>query len=526
MAIAAGILLSRLVGVLRQRAFAEYFGTSIYADVFTASFRLPNLLQNLLGEGTLSASFIPVYARLVGQGRREDSGRLAGALFALLLAVAGAMAIAGIVFTRQLVWFLLPGFTGERYELTVYVARILFPMTGLLVLSAWALGILNSHRRFLVAYSAPVVWNLTIIGAFVIWGGWLGSTEQRLLVAVAVAALIGGALQFLVQMPWVLAVEPKLKVRWDTSDPGLRETVRNAGPAVLGRGVVQLSGFFDGMLASLLAVGAVSTIQYAQTLYMLPISLFGMSIAAAELPEMALAGAEVHEALKARMRAAIDRVAFYVLPSAVGFVVLGNVAVAAVFRKGAFGLDEVRVVHATLAAYSLGLMASSSTRVLSSAFYAMSDTRTPARISTIRVLVSAAASFALMTQLEPIPFLGLPAGSLAHLRIGDQPLGAVGLGLGTAAAAWIEWVLLRRALAARIGPLPGALGYLARLLGAAGIGAVLGVALDLELGALPPIPLAVVVFGVFGVVYVGLCAALGVPEAARFVGRIGARFRR
>src|SRR5215470_9082405 len=171
--ISAGILLSRLIGLVRERVIATYFGTGLHADVFRAGLRMPNVLQNLLGEGTLSASFIPVYSELLGQGRTKEAGRVAGAMFGLLLAVAGTIALLGILLAPLLVDVFLPGFEDQRRELMIRIVRILFPMTGILVLSAWALGILNSHRRFFLPYFAPVLWNAAIIAALVAFAGRL-----------------------------------------------------------------------------------------------------------------------------------------------------------------------------------------------------------------------------------------------------------------------------------------------------------------------------------------------------------------
>src|SRR5690606_3243945 len=283
--VAAGILLSRISGLVREMAFAGFFGTSLYADAFRAALRMPNVLQNLLGEGTLSASFIPVYSRLLGQGREEEAGRVAGVVFAFLVAVAGALALIGILLAPVLVDIFLVGFEGERRDVTVALVRIMFPMTGFFVLAAWALGILNSHRRFFIPYVAPVLWNGAMIATLLLLGRRLD--VESLVMALGWGALIGGILQFAIQLPWVFRLERHLSVRWDPGLEGVKQAARNAGPAILGRGVVQLSGWADLILASLLAQGAVAALGYAQTLYMLPVSLFGMSVAAAELPELA-----------------------------------------------------------------------------------------------------------------------------------------------------------------------------------------------------------------------------------------------
>ncbi|MBD0320240.1 MAG: hypothetical protein ICV87_07900, partial [Gemmatimonadetes bacterium] len=181
--VAAGILLSRIAGLLREAVSAQFLGTSLYADAFRAGIRMPNVLQNLLGEGTLSASFIPVYAELLHEGKKEEAGRVAGAIFALLFAVAGALALTGFLLAPVLTSIFLPGFEGERRDLTIAITRIIFPMTGVLVLSAWSLGILNSHRNFFLSYFAHVVWNAAMIATLVAFGGRF--TEDRLVMALA-----------------------------------------------------------------------------------------------------------------------------------------------------------------------------------------------------------------------------------------------------------------------------------------------------------------------------------------------------
>ncbi|MDQ3555990.1 MAG: murein biosynthesis integral membrane protein MurJ, partial [Gemmatimonadota bacterium] len=403
--VAAGILLSRVFGLVREAVFARYFGSTLYADVFKAGLRMPNVLQNLLGEGTLSASFIPVYAELLEEGREEEAGRVAGAIFAILLAVAGALSLVGVLFAPALVQILLPGFEGERRVLTIAAVRILFPMTGVLVLSAWSLGILNSHRRFFIPYVAPVLWNGAIIGTLFLLGGRLDL--PRLVIALSWGALLGGVLQFAVQLPWVFRLERRLKISWGTQLSGVREAVRNAGPAVLGRGVVQLSGWIDMVLASLLAVGGVAFISYAQTIYVLPVSLFGMSVAAAELPELARRRTGALDVLRERASAGLQRVAFYVVPTFVVFLVLGDVVVAFLFERGEFNRQDTLIVYLTLLGYTTGLLASTATRLLSSTFFALRDTVTPARVAGLRVLVAALLGFGLMVQFEPVSLFGL-----------------------------------------------------------------------------------------------------------------------
>ena len=518
--VAAGILSSRIAGLVRDRMLAAWFGTGLHADVLSAGLRMPNLLQNLLGEGTLSASFVPVYSELLGKGRVEEAGRVAGAVFALLVAIAAAVSLIGIVLAPVLVSVFTPGFDGERRELMIAVTRIIFPMAGVLVLSAWALGVLNSHRRFFLPYFAPVLWNAAIIAALVAFGSRL--SLDGLLMAAAWGALVGGLLQFGVQLPAVLRLDRELRITSGRREPAFREAVRNAGPAILGRGVVQLSTYADLFLASLLAIGARARRRFAQTLYLLPISLSGMSVAAAALPDLSRLRQEGGEALRAQTSAALRRVAFHVVPSFVALTLLGDVFVAGLFQTGEFGRADVLVVWATLAAYSLGLMASTGARVYQSAFYALRDTRAPARIAAARVAVSAVAGAVLMLQFEPIVIgsIAIPAGAFRDATIAGLPLGPVGLALGAAAGAWVEWVLLRTRLVRSIGRCGVEAGLFARMLAAALAAAAVGHGVRILLANTYPLLAAVATAAGFGATYYVAGGLLGLVEARAMLARL------
>jgi putative peptidoglycan lipid II flippase len=524
--VAGGILLSRVLGLVRERMLAIYFGTGLQADVFSAGLRMPNVLQNLLGEGTLSASFIPVYSELLGQGRTKEAGRVAGAMFALLLGVAGGIALLGVVLAPLLVTVFTPGFEGHRRDLMITVVRIVFPMTGVLVLSAWALGILNSHRKFFIPYFAPVLWNVAIIAALIAFADRVDL--DGLLMAAVWGALVGGFLQFGIQLPWVLKLDREIRLNSGRNEPAFKEIVRNAGPAIMGRGVVQLSTYVDMVLGSLLAIGAVARLRYAQALYVLPISLFGMSIAAAELPDLARDRAQGTAALRERTIAAATRVAFFVVPSFVAFVLLGEVFVAGIYRAGEFGLADVRIVWLTLAAYSVGMLASTSGRIYQTAFFALRDTKTPARVAGLRVLTSAIAGGALMLQFEPITLgsVTIAAGLFSDVRVEGLPLGPVGLALGAAVGAWLEWALLRGSLSRQIGSVGVGASALGKLFGAAIVGAVAGYGTSLALNGLHPLFAAGLVAAVFGVVYLALTRMLGVAEARVVMDGVLRRFRR
>ncbi|HKI01198.1 MAG TPA: murein biosynthesis integral membrane protein MurJ [Thermoanaerobaculia bacterium] len=533
--VAAGILSSRLVGLLRNSALADYFGVGPHVDVLNMALRAPNLLQNLLGEGTLSAAFIPIYSRLLHEGRREEAGRFAGAIFGLLAALAGTLSLLGVLLARPLTSVLAMGFLNDRgpvdrFELTVAAVRIIFPMTTFLVLSAWALGVLNSHRRFFLPYFAPVFWNSAIVAALVWVGGWGAEGKpaldvlNRLLFAACWGALIGGLLQFLVQLPLALKMAGGLRPSLSLKAPGVREALSAFGPVLAGRGVVQLAGYLDYFLAGFLAAGAIGALGYAQVLYMLPISLFGMSVAASELPELARLGrSDAGGLLLARVRRSLRQMAFLNVPTFVGYLAFGYLLVGALFRRGNFGARDNWVVYLVLGGYTLGLLATTSSRLLQNTFYALGESRTPARIATLRVAVSAVLGLPLMLLLDryavPVPATGGEAGNPLFL-------GAMGLALASGVGAWLELLLLRRALAARASggflPVPET----ARMMGLAALAALPAALLWRFLPAMPVTVQALLVIGAYGTAYLVLAKLAGLEEMEAFVGVLRRRLGR
>ena len=493
------------------------------ADAFAAALRIPNLLQNLLGEGSLSASFIPVYSRLLGEGRDDEAGRVAGAVAGLLTALAGGLVVVAIVLARPLTVLLAPGFEGRRLDLTVDLMRITTGGLGLLVLSAWCLGVLNSHRRFFLPYVAPVLWNAAQIAvlAAAAFGDW---SPRRAAVALAWGLVVGGALQFGVQALAVWRLAPDLRPSLGRGIPAVAEVRRRFGPAVLGRGVLQLSGYLDLVLASLLVTGAVAGLLSAQMLYGLPVALFATSVAAAELPEMSRPEGRLR--LAERALAARRRTAFFVTFSTVAYLVLGEAIVGALFGWGAFDADDALMVALVLAAYSLGLPAVASSRIYQNTLYATGDTAGPARIAALRVALAAAVGVALMFPLDRIAVHGAVLGSVATeggwfgplgsgIRSGspDPHLGAVGLALGSAVAAWMELALLARRCRTAVPGLPGPSAVMSRLAPATAVAVVVALAVRWGASGLPDVALAPLGLLLAGSAYVLVARATGVAEA-------------
>jgi putative peptidoglycan lipid II flippase len=502
-----------LLGVVRQSLMARYLGatTGIAADAFMAAFKIPNLLQNLFGEGALSASFIPVYSNLLARDEREEARHVAGAVAAILALVTSVLVLAGVLLAPFLIPVIAPGFSGHKRELTIQLTRILFPGAGIFVLSAWCLGVLNSHRRFFLSYAAPVLWNVAMIGALLGFGGH--QDRETLATTLGWASVVGAALQFLVQLPTVLRLIPGLRLSLDYTRANVRRVLANFTPVFFSRGIVQVSAYVDQLLASLLPQGMVALLGYAVTIYTLPVSLFGMSISAAELPEMSSAvgsESEIAAVLRARLNAGLRHIAFFVIPSAAAFLALGDVIARALFQSGRFTETDTIFTWGVLAGSAVGLLASTLGRLYSSTYYALHDTRTPLRFAMVRVLLTTVLGYLFAIPLPPL--LGI-----------DARWGAAGLTASAGIAGWIEFLLLRSRLNRRIGATGLPRQYVAFLWLSAGISAAVGFALRRELPVTHRFVYAVVILGAFCVVYGALTLALRVPEARTLLARVTRR---
>jgi putative peptidoglycan lipid II flippase len=514
--VALGIFASRITGLARERAIGYYFGVdSIVADALRQAIRIPNLLSNLFGEGVLSASFVTVYAKLRAQGAVTEARHLAAAVFGLLSLACSVLVLVGIAATPLLIDVIAPGFKGEERALTIRLVRILFPGTGLLVLSAWCLGVLNSHGRFLLSYMAPMASNVTVIG-ILIWSG-RHLKDDRLVIPVAWAIVLGSALQFLVQLPSVLKFLPAFRPVFDTASEHVRSVFRNFGPIFLSRGVVQISSYIDSMIASLLPVSAVAALGYGQVISILPISLFSMSVSAAELPTLSSATGTTEEIaafLRSRLSSGLRRIAFLIVPSAAAFLLLGDILVAALYQTqtGRFRHADAVYVWAVLAGSAVGLLATALGRLYSSAFYALFDTRTPLRFAMIRVALTVALGF---------PFALFLPGWLGI----DPKWGVAGLTASAGIAGWVEFVLLRNGLGKRIGKTSLPASFTARLWAVALLAGALAYLVKLQIGTVHPILLASLALPLYGAIYFGGTAALGIAESRSTLKRLLA-FRR
>lgn len=446
--VGSGIMFSRVTGVARDAAVAAFLGTRLAADAYWAAIKIPNIIRNLLGEGTLSASFVPVYSeqleRAASDGERggkgdqaidpaDDPPRLAASVLGWVLVSATLLSGLGVLLAPWITAIVLGTADDSTRVLTTSLVRILFPMSGVLIVGAWCLGVLTSHHRFFLPFAAPALWNLAQVGGLFVAAA-IGSTAWAH--ALAWSALAGSVLQVGIQIPASLRIagirRPRLELDWEP----LKRVARNTLPVISSQGIFQLSSLVDLSLAGLAGTGALAALSFSQRLVYLPVSLFGISVAAASLPTMSRDATS--EALRLRLVDGFFQVTFFVLPAAVVFLLVGDIAVALLYQRREFTADSTALVATILAAYSLGLVAMSCLKLFASGFHALQDTRTPMRIAAASVALGIGVSVAL---------------TLAMRSAGYGSYSAVGIVLGGVCASWLNLVLHWWLLGRRIGPL-------------------------------------------------------------------------
>ena len=525
--VAAGIMVSRLFGLLRTWAFARYLGVDVAYDAYTTAVRIPNFVRALLGEGAISASFIPVYSAALARGESREARALAGALLGILLAAVSVLTLVGILAAPALVSLFAGGMSAETEALAVRLTRVMFPMTGLMVLSGWCLGIQNSHRRFFMSYASAALWSVAQIVLLFGWGGAGGEADApalfglgeriqdttRLAWWLAWATLAGAVLQIAAQLPEVIALVRPMRITLDRNAPGVRAILSNFVPVVVALSAVQISGFIDLRIASHLPAGAIGSMTYASQLYTLPVSVFGLAVAASSLPDFSRDSLLAQEVLLERLRAGWVRILFYIIPCTVVFILFGDLVITLLLQSGRFDESDTVTVHRILAAYAIGLVGFSSVKLLASAHYAFNDYRTPLRASVVAIVTSAALALA----------LALP---LRH-----SLLGAAGIALGSAIGSYVNVAVLAGGLRRRLGPLyTGAMwrGTL-RVLGATLAAAAAAWLIRGWLTTADALPerarnhlVAVGTLVVFGGIFIVVAYAAGSPEAARWLRPLGA----
>ena len=429
--VSLAVTTSRVLGLVRDQVFAVFFGAGLQYDAFLTGFRVPNLLRDLFAEGALSAAFVTTFSQVLEAKGKEEAVRLSNRVATTLILVIGILCVAGWLAAPAIVDLLAPGFfqVPGKAELTIRLTRIMMPFLLLVALAAQAMGILNACQQFGIPAVASSFFNIGSITGGLLLGFIVGpSIGLAAIEGMAYGTLIGGLLQFAVQWPSLRAAGFSYRPALSFTDPGVRQIVRLMGPAVIGTAAVQVNVFVNTNFASsiinpetgMVANGPVSWLNYAFRFMQFPIGVFGVAIATVTLPSISSSAARRNIAeFRERLARSLALVFLLCVPSAVGLIVLGRPIVGLIFEHGKFtGVDTVQTANA-LAAYALGLAGYAAVKVLSPAFYALNDARTPMVIS----LGSIAVNYAMNSMLV-------------------GPLGHVGLALSTSSVALVNFLLL------------------------------------------------------------------------------------
>ncbi len=424
-------LLSRTLGFIRDMVFAWLFGAGMVADAFFAAFRIPSTLRELLGEGALSAAFIPAFTRTASRDGRAAAWTMASKVMGTLLVVLALLTAAGVLLAPWIARAIAFGFgqVPGKLELTATLLRIMFPYILMVGLAALFMAILNSLGHFLTPALSPTVLNVVIIAAALL----VAPRASVPVIPIAIAVVLGGVGQLVIQIPAAVRLGWQPAIRVAPRDAAVREIGRLMLPGVAGLAITQINVFVGTLLASLLPQGSVAAIGYAFRLVQYPIGIVGVSIATGALPVMSQAMARgAVDDLKQALRDSLRLGVFLALPALVGLIVFRVPIVGILFERGAFTRSATTLTASILGAYAIGLVFYIANRILAPAFYAMRDTWTPMATGVVAVGVNIASSLLLM-------------GSL----------GAVGLALATAAASLSNCLQLVWRLRARIGLLGG-----------------------------------------------------------------------
>ena len=514
--ISAAVLLSRILGLVRDRFFARLFGAGVYMDAYIVAFRIPNLFRDLVAEGALSSAFVPTFTEILRKQGKEEAWRLANLVISALLFLLGLLAVAFFALSDYWVYLLAAGFANDpgKLEVTSNLVRILSPFLIFVSLASVLIGMLNALNRFFVPALAPALFNLALIFFCIFVVPWFEYEGILAVYAVALGALVGGALQCAVQFPLLYRRGYRFRLGLDFRHPALRRIGRLVAPALLGVSALQINILINTQLASLLGGdGPVSWLNYAFRIMYLPIGLCGVAVGVVNLREVSVSAArEEWDGLRAMVAHSVKTVALIALPAGVGLLILAGPIVRLLFETGEFDADATGKTANALICYSFGLVAYSCIKVYAPTFYALGDTRTPVRSSLIAVATNLAVNLLLIWALPP-----------AHKYLG--------LALGTAASVWVNLALLVRAFGRRVGSSAShrVAPTVAKNLGASILMGVvvgfLGIYLQLEEIRSTWLQNAAALFGCIGagaVFYFACCRLLGVEE----VGHLFARLRK
>jgi putative peptidoglycan lipid II flippase len=392
-------MLSRIFGFIRDMVVAAFFGAGAATDAFFVAFRIPNLLRRLLGEGSLTVAFVPVFTEYLTKKSREEAFELANIVFTALSIILVIVSLIGVLLSPLIVLAMAPGFANLPYqfELAVFLTRLMFPYIFFISLVALCMGILNSLRHFAAPALSPVILNICMIIATLLLHPFFAEP----IVTLAIGVMAGGILQLAMQWPFLIKMGIRLKPSFNFRHPGLRQMGRLLVPTLIGSAVYQLNIFISTILASLLPKGSVSFLYYADRVVELPLGVFAIAVGTATLPSLSEQAAKgSFEELKKTLSFSLRLILFIAIPATVALIALRVPIISVLFQRGAFNASSSILTAQALFYYALGLWAFSAIRVIDAAFFALQDRKSPLKAAFVALFINIAMSVILMYPLK------------------------------------------------------------------------------------------------------------------------------
>lgn len=421
----ATFVASRLLGLARDVVVSAHFGTSDALDIYVAASRVNDIIFTLMAGGALASAFIPTFSGYLARDDEDGAWRLtSGVINLLLIALSAASLLAAIFAPAIVATVLAPWFSPEKQALTVSVMRWLLIAPTIFGISGVVMGVLNARQQFWLPGVAPIMYNLAIIAGAI----WLSPTLD--IYGLAIGAVAGAGLHLLVQVPGLIRLGARYTPRLSVRDPGVRQVLRLMAPRVLGLAVVQINFLVETSLGSRLP-GVVSALNYAWRVMLLPQGIVAQSVAIAAFPTFAdqFARGKLDE-LRSALSATLRAILFIAIPASIGLLVLSTPLIQLLFERGRFQDASTGLVARALSFYALGLIGHSGIEILTRAFYALHDTRTPMLFVAVSLILNLILSLSLI-----------------------GPMQIAGLALANTIAALTEMILLAAALRSRLGGL-------------------------------------------------------------------------
>ncbi len=391
-------LISRVLGLVRDISFAYFFGAITSADAFFVAFRIPNLLRRLVAEGAMSSAFVPVFTSYHEKHGDKEAKKVSDITFSYLFVILAVISLLGVIFAKQFVYLFAPGFEShpEKFKLTVTLTRIMFPFILFVSIVALCMGILNSLKRFLVPALSPIILNISII-TFIL----IANHGRHAIITVAIGVVVGALMELIPQLILMRKKGYLFSFNFDYKHPALKESLFLFLPMVFGAAVYQLNVFVSNILASFLKTGSISYLYYASRLFEFPQGIFAVSIAIAALPAMSRDTAQDSLVrLKDSLGFSLRLLNFFTIPATAGLIILSRPIIMVLFHRGSFSRNDAIAVSSALMFYAIGLWAVAYTRVITQAFYAMKNAKTPVIIAFFTVIINLLLSVWLMNTME------------------------------------------------------------------------------------------------------------------------------